>query len=225
MSKTERIIAGVFLAGVCPLLVFVACWWTAAIVSMHVPGISEHAIALTALSGLTAGVVLDLLFLRMWIRRFYTAGRGWMWGLYAALFVWAVAMFMGVPVGTFGLGLLTGVYAGRRYHHAGSEAAAAGHDLRRVSFFTALLTAVTALPISIWGLKEQTVIDLVRTIPGIEPSILQGISGAGVVCLFCVVLFAAQYGGSLAAGWWAYRLGANSAQQEAILSRNFPESG
>jgi hypothetical protein len=210
LSKTESIIVGVFLAGVCPLLTFVACWWTAAIVSMNVPGISEHTIALAALLGLTAGIVLDLLFLPMWIRRFYTAGWRWMWAFYAALFLLAGAIFMGVPVGTFGLGLLTGVYAGRRYHHAGSEAAAAGHDLRRVSFFTASLTAVTALPISILGLKEQTVVDLVRKIPGIEPSILQGVSGAGVVCLFCVVLFAALYGGSLAAGWWAYRLGTNA---------------
>jgi hypothetical protein len=219
MSKTENIIVGVFLAGVCPLLVFVVCWWTAAIVSMNVPGISEHEIALAALSGLTVGIVLDLLFLPRWIRGFYTAGRRWMWTFYAALFLLAGAMFMGVPVGTFGLGLLTGVYAGRRYHHAGSEAAAAGHDLRRVSFFTALLTAVTALPISILGLKEQTVIDLVRKIPGIEPSILQGASGAGVVCLFCVVLFAALYGGSLAAGWWAYRMGTNRTRQNAVPSR------
>ncbi len=214
MSKTERIIVGVVLGVVCPLLTFVVCWWTAATVSMNVPGISEHQIALAALSGLMAGIVLDLLFLPMWIRRFYTAGRRWMWAFYAALFLLAGAMFMGVPVGTFGLGLLTGVYAGRRYHHAGSAAAAAGHDLRRVAFFTALLTAVTALPISILGLKEQLVVDLVRKIPGIEPSILQGVSGAGVVCLFCVVLFAALYGGSLAAGWWAYRLGAGQADND-----------
>jgi hypothetical protein len=54
------------------------------------------------------------------------------------------------------------------------------------------------------------VIDFVQTIPGIEPSILQGVSGAGVVCVFCVALFAALYGGSLAAGWWAYRMGTNA---------------
>jgi hypothetical protein len=209
MNKTESIIVGVFLAGICPLLAFVACWWTAAIVSMNMPGISEHAIALVALSGLTAGIVLDLLFLPRWIRRFYTAGRGWMWAFYAAMFLVAGATFMGVPIGTFGLGLLTGVYAGRRYHHAGSEEAAVRLALRRIALVTALLTAVTALPISILGLKEQLVVDLVRKIPGIEPSILQGVSGAGVVCLFCVVLFAALYGGSLVAGWWAYRLGTN----------------
>jgi hypothetical protein len=40
-----------------------------------------------------------------------------------------------------------------------------------------------------------------------------------VVCLFCVVLFAALYGGSLAAGWWAFRMGTDNSQQEAVPSR------
>jgi hypothetical protein len=207
VSKTESIIVGVFLAGVCPLLVFVACWWTAAIVSMRVAGISEHAIALMALSGLTAGIVLDLLFLPMWIRRFYTAGRGWMGAFYAALFVVAGAMFMGMPVGTFGLGLLTGIYAGRRHHHAGSEEAAVHRALRRIALITALLTAGAALPIGILGLNERFVIELLRKIPGIETVAAQAVTGVMLVCVFCVVLFTAQYGCMLVAGMWAYTMG------------------
>jgi hypothetical protein len=207
MSKTEKIIVGVFLAGVCPALVFVACWWTAAAVHLCMAEIGEQAIAVAALSGLAAGVVLDMLFLARWIRSFYTAGRGWMGGGYAALFVAAGAMFMGMPVGTFGLGILAGVYAGRRHHHGGSEEAAVRRALRRVAFVTALLTAGAALPIGILGLGEPIVVDLVRKVPGVEPSILRGASGVAMVCLFCVVLFAAQYGCSLLAGWRAFRMG------------------
>ena len=208
MGKAERIIVGVFLAGICPLLAFAACWWTAAAVHLRVAEIGEPAIAVAALSGLAAGVVLDLLFLPGWIRRFYTAGRGWMRAVYAALFVAAFAMFMGAPIGTFVLGLLAGVYAGRRLRHAGSEEAAARSGLRRVAFVTALLTAVAALPIGILGLKEQLVVDLVQKIPGVEASILQGAGGVALVCLFSVALFAGQYGCSILVGWWAFRMGA-----------------
>jgi hypothetical protein len=38
MSKTGSTIVGVFLAGICPLLIFVMWWWTAAVVQVRVPG-------------------------------------------------------------------------------------------------------------------------------------------------------------------------------------------
>lgn len=129
MSKTERTLVGVFLAGICPLLAFVMCWWTAAVVHACMPGVSVNAVIVTALSGLLAGIVLDLLLLRKWIRRFYTSSLWLMAAIYGALCVVAVAFFMGLPVGTFGLGILAGIYAGRRQRHAAAKGAAVGRDL------------------------------------------------------------------------------------------------
>ncbi len=88
------------------------------------PGVPVTAVIAAAMSGLVVGIVLDLLLLRRWIRRFYTASLWLMAVIYGALCVVAVAFFMGLPVGTFPLKLLAGIYAGRRQHHAGAEGAA-----------------------------------------------------------------------------------------------------
>lgn len=211
MSKTESTIVGVFLAGICPLLVFVVCWWTAAVVQARVPGVSVNAVIVTAMSGLLVGIVLDLLLLQRWIRRFYTTSLWLMAAIYGALCLVAVAFFMGLPVGTFGLGLLAGFYAGRRQHHAASAGAAVRRGLRRVSFFAALLTAGAALPIGILGLQERSVVEILRKILGIAPSAVRGATGVMLVCLLSVALFGAQYWCSLQAGWLAFRMGADSA--------------
>ena len=181
---------------------FVTCWWTAAIVHAHVAGISVKVVIVSALAGLMIGIVLDILFLRRWIRGFYAANLWLLAVVYGALCVLAVASFMGLPVGTFALGLLAGAYAGRRQLH-NPAADNAGHGLRRAAFFAALMTAGAALPIGLLALREQSVTDLFQKILGIESW------GAGVmvVCLLCIVLFGAQYWCSFIAGRLALRMG------------------
>jgi len=101
MSKAESTIVGIFLGFACIWLSFVTCWWTAAIVYAIVGGISVNVVIVSALAGLMAGIVLDILFLRRWILGFYAASLWLLAGLYTALCVLAVASFMGLPVGTF----------------------------------------------------------------------------------------------------------------------------
>ena len=202
MSKLEITIVGILLGGACVWLTFVACWWTAAMVHMYVGCVSINVVIAAALTGLLVGIVLDVLFLSRWIRGFYAA-RLWLLAIvYGALCVVAVASFMGLPVGTFALGLLAGAYAGRRQIHNPSGDIPR-HGLRRAAFFAALLTAGAALPIGILALREQSVVDLFRKLLGIDSW------GAGVmvVCLLCTVLFGAQYSCSLIAGRLALRMG------------------
>ena len=110
------------------------------------PGVPVTAVIAAAMSGLTVGIVLDLLLLRKWIRRFYTASQWLMAAIYGALCVVAVGFFMGLPVGTFGLGLLAGIYAGRRQCHAAAEGAAVRRGLRRAALFAASMTAHIVRP-------------------------------------------------------------------------------
>ena len=167
MNKVESTIVGILLGGACAWLSFVTCWWTAAIVHAHVAGVSVSVVIVSALAGLLGGIVLDILFLRRWIRGFYAASLWLLAVVYGALCVVAVASFMGLPVGTFALGLLAGAYAGRRQLHNPSDGNA-GHGLRRAAFFAALLTAGAALPIGILALQERSVVDLFQKILGIE---------------------------------------------------------
>jgi hypothetical protein len=207
MSKIEGTVVGVFLAGICPLLTFVACWWTAVLVLWRVPGMSVNVVIAAALSGLVVGIVLDLLLLRRWMGKFYTANLWLMAAVYVALCVVAVAFFMGLPVGTFTLGLFAGGYAGRRQHYALAEETAARRSLRQVALFASLMTAGAALVIGLLVLRERSVVELLSKILGCEPSAVQGALGVMVIGLLTIVLFGLQYGGSLWAGWMAFRMG------------------
>jgi hypothetical protein len=202
MSRLENTIVGVLLGGACAWLSFVVCWWTAAIVHMYVGVISINVVIAAALTGLLVGIILDVLFLRGWMRGFYTA-RLWSLALvYGVLCVVAVASFMGLPVGTFGLGLLAGAYAGRREIHNPSDDIA-GSGVRKVAWFAALLTAGAALAIGLLALHEESVVELFPRVLGIS----SGSVGFLVVCVLCVVLFGAQYWCSLGAGRLALRIG------------------
>lgn len=213
MSKLEKTIVGVLLGVACAWLSFVVWWYTAAIAHMYLGAISVDMVIVAALTGLLVGIVLDVLFLRGWIRRFYTA-RLWLLAiLYGALCVVAVASFMGFPVGTFALGLLAGAYAGRRQIHNPSDDVAR-HGLRRVAFFAALLTTGAALAIGLLALHEQSVVELFPTVLGFGSWSV----GFAVVCLLCAVLFGAQYWCSLGAGRLALRIGTSSSQPDGVAN-------
>jgi hypothetical protein len=176
MSKLEDTIVGILLGGACAWLSFVACWWTVAMVHMYVGGISVNMVILAALTGLLVGIVLDVLFLKRWIRGFYAASLWLLAAVYGALCVLAVASFMGLPVGTFALGLLAGAYAGRRQIHNPSDDIP-GRGLRRVAFFAALLTSGAALPIGLLALQEQSVAGLGKSPVGICKVKKMGVAG------------------------------------------------
>lgn len=217
MSKLEKTIIGVLLGGACAWLSFVVCWWTAAIVHIYFGVISINVVIAAALTGLLAGIVLDVLFLKRWIRGFYTA-RLWLLALvYGALCVVAVASFMGFPVGTFTLGLLAGAYAGRRHLHNRS-ADIARHTLRRVSFFAAVLTTGAAFAIGILALHEQSVRAQFSNLLGFN----SWGAGFAVVCILCVILFGAQYWCSLGVGGLAFRIGNRTIHYDPHLIPNHP---
>ncbi|HOK78348.1 MAG TPA: hypothetical protein PLW35_11585 [Verrucomicrobiota bacterium] len=207
MSKLESTIVGILVGGACVWLSFVVCWWTAALIHIYVGGISVSTIAGAAFVGLLIGIVLDVLFLRSWVRGFYAA-RMWLLAiLYGALCVLAVASFMGLPVGTFALGLVAGAYAGRRQVHKPSGDSAE-RGLRRTAFFAALMTSGAALPIGFLALQDRSAAELFAKMLRIRSW------GAGVVavCILCMLLFAVQYWCSLWAGRLALRLGSGTIQ-------------
>jgi hypothetical protein len=193
MNKLESIVIAVLLGIACPWLTFVAMWWTAAIVSMKWHLLSEPMIAGVALFGLAVGVVLDLVFLRTWVRRFYSAGIGWLAGVYVALSVVAVASFMGLPVGTFVLGIVAGTYAGRRQHHHAAVPADANRRIRRAALFAALITAGAALPIGLLALRERSVLQLLASLLRVEEVTVGGAMGIFLIVVLSVLLFVAQY--------------------------------
>ncbi|MHC4406209.1 MAG: hypothetical protein ACYTG0_41775, partial [Planctomycetota bacterium] len=109
MSRLEAIIVGLFVGTAFPLLTFVVFWWPAALLHMCVPDFPLGMVIASALTGLSLGLLLDVLFLRRWVRSFYMANMWLMVVLYLGLSIISVAFFMGLPVGTLALGMTAGV--------------------------------------------------------------------------------------------------------------------
>jgi uncharacterized membrane protein len=160
-----------------------------------------------ALTGFGLGCSLDVIFLRRWVENFYTANLRWMIVVYLGCFVVAFASFMGVPVGTFLLGIGAGIYVGRRESHHQVDRNQLAVTLRRAAVLTSSITTVAALPIGILGLKEQAVSALFEAWFGLDHTRLYGTAGFILVGLFCLLLFGAQYWCSRKAGTLAFGIG------------------
>ena len=210
MSELESIIIGSVVGITCPLLTFVAFWWTAALLHLYVSIIPLSAVITAALVGLGFGFLLDAIFLRKWVGRFYLVNVWLMAVVYLSLCVVAVAFFMGLPVGTLVLGIFAGAYIGRREHHRQVNSPQVARSLRRVSLLAALVTAAMALPIGILALNEQHIIALLETNFGLDKTIFQGSTGLKLIGFLCFLLFAIQYWCSKGAGYLAFRMGKNA---------------
>ena len=211
MNRTESIVVGLLLGLACPLLTFVLCWWTTAVIHMCFPRVPVQAVITAAITGLGIGIVLDIVYLQRWINVFYTANVWILVTVYLGLCTVGVAFFMGLPVGTFLLGIGANVYVGRRLHHSQTDSAAATSTLRKAAIFAAWVTTMGALPIGLLALADQGVLEFLETLLGLRQTDLQGFLGVTLVAVLCLVLFAAQYGCSRLSGQWALSLGRNDA--------------
>ena len=177
-----------------PLLLFVLCWWsTAALLIYNLLPVAESSIAVAAFTGLAVGIILDVLLLRRWVPRFYTADLRVMILGYLICSVLAVASFMGVPLGNLALGSLAGVYIGRREHHTARGQEAAARAFNKASLFTAAVTGAEAFPIGLLALNEEEVVQWLQTASGMAPQAVAGLPGIGLIVVLCVILMIVQF--------------------------------
>lgn len=193
MTRVEAIVVGLVLGSLCPLLLFVFGWWGAATLSRYLLPIPESVIAAMALAGLALGLLLDGLYLRRWIPRFYRVGARVMVPVYLCCSVMAVAFFMGLPLGNLVLGTLAGGYIGRREYHAARSRDSAARTIRKASLFTAGVTGAEALPIGLLALNEDWVVDWLQAVTHIDAWTIPGLLGIGLIVSLCGVLMAVQF--------------------------------
>lgn len=207
MNRWESVVVGLVLGVTCPALTFIGFWWTSATVHMQLPQVPVGAVIASAFAGLGLGVALDVVYLRRWIRSFYTANVWILAAVYLGLSVGAVALFMGVPVGTFLLGIGSGVYVGRRRRHSRGSVSPASPSLRTTALFAATVTTAAALPMGFLALADQSVLESLATLLGVSQSSLRGLAGVALIGILCLVLFASQYCCSRIAGQLSFAIG------------------
>jgi hypothetical protein len=225
MSKLESIIIGLVVGIACPWLTFVTFWWTAALPYLLGFPMPEGIIKTAALTGLGLGCLLDVVFLRRWVGKFYSANLWLMAAGYLVLCVVAVASCMGIPAGTFSLGIAAGVYIGRREHHRQADGAWAAAAFRRVALFAASVTTIAALAIGILALQsEQEILRWLENAFGLNPNTFQGGGGFILIGFLCSLLFVMQYWCSRKAGDLAFGIGTGRPRQ-MTADRPLPNRG
>ena len=187
MQKIENVIIGIIIGAVPIIACFLAGWW------ISIPLVPESRIFQYALAGFLLGTLIDVIFLRNWVRHAYTM-KLWVWmGIYGFYSIGIFGFFMGFPVFQVMLALPAGVFVGRWLTHRNVDPA----RMRKAAQQTAVFTT------SVLGLVCIASASIALQVPSVAFD-LQGMLGlpfpATSVMIFGIILS----GGTLllAVGWW-----------------------
>jgi hypothetical protein len=208
MSRTESVIVGMCIASVCPAFLF----FGGCLIGFLV--LPERAIPIVALSMLTAGILLDLAFLKRWTSRVYQLNLGALIFVYCFFSLVVLALCMGVPVFNTLLGVVAGAYAGRRLRHGGASTDQVRESTRHVSLFAAaVISGVCLLSAAAAVVSRSTPSDLQGTL-----NMIFGLQLAvtwrmifGLIVLGGSALILLQYWLTKVAAMIAYRVGGSVA--------------
>lgn len=205
MNRIESfLIAAVLVVGV-PLLLLTSCWFCLIMVwILEIGGLPESAAIALLVTSVIAGVVIDICCLRKWTKGFYQANMTLMVCLYLICSLLAIGLFMGVPLGNLALGILAGLYVGRRHSHGAREPDVFTDASRRVGLFTGAVVGTVALPVGILALcagEEYIAVSFVESV-GLPYS---RITGVGLVVALCLLLMVMQYWLARGGATLAYR--------------------
>lgn len=115
MRRIEYAAIGIVFGAVPVIACFLAGWW------VSIPLVPESRIFQGALAGLLLGIIVDLIFLRGWVRHAYSM-ETWVWKVvYLFYSVGMIGFFMGVPVFNVILALPAGVFVGRWLAQSGAD--------------------------------------------------------------------------------------------------------
>jgi hypothetical protein len=146
MGKIETLILRAIIAVMVPLTLFLAGWFiSAALFLYEVISIPETAILIVAFCGLGLGILFDVACLKRWVRKAYCLNLRLLSLLYLFYAIVTLAFFMGVPIVNVGLGVIAGVYVGRRCHHLGAKPKHFQQEVKKVSLFTAWVMGFVAI--------------------------------------------------------------------------------
>jgi hypothetical protein len=139
MRKIEIVAIGLIFGAVPVIACALAGWW------LIIPYVPERLIFAGLLAGLFTGAVIDVLFLRRWIRRAYSM-RPVVWsGIYLFYSVGLFGMFMGVPIFNVGLALPAGCFVGAYLANQEAQPPEVKKTARRSSLVTTGILALICI--------------------------------------------------------------------------------
>jgi len=149
MGKIESLMLGIFFGLVAPAAFFMATvLFTAIAFGTKVLGPWE-------LWSLLPGLLIDVLFLRRWVKNAYTMNAKAVGALYIFYSVCALGFFMGIPIGNIFLGILAGIYSARRFSLTPDSCLNAGDYFKRTAIFSAAVMVLICVLLALWAVAGR----------------------------------------------------------------------
>ncbi|MCJ7728290.1 MAG: hypothetical protein MUO27_00155 [Sedimentisphaerales bacterium] len=149
MGKIESLILGMFF-GIVPLAAFfMATVLFAAIV------FGKETLGPWTLWSLLPGFLIDVLFLKRWVKNAYTMNAKAIGAVYVFYSVCALGFFMGIPIGNIFLGILAGIYSARRFSLTSHNRPNAGDYFKRTAIFSAAVMVLICALLALWAVAGK----------------------------------------------------------------------
>jgi hypothetical protein len=139
LAGVERLFLQVTIGLVAPVLFLLIGWWGS------IPFVAEDSIKFFALGGLLLGLIIDMVFLRRWVRKAYSLPVTGFVLVYLFYSLCLFGFFMGVPVLDLVVGVLGGYYVGLCLRYAQKDKAYVDQTAKRTGMFAAGILALICL--------------------------------------------------------------------------------
>ncbi len=151
--------------------------------------LEEKGIAYWALGGLVVGLIIDVIFLKKWVRRAYQMNSKILAALYIFYSIGVLGFCMGIPILEFPLGMAAGAYAARKMYHTKAGPEEFKRNVKKVSVFAAAVMVLICCLITLWAIAGEMIgyrvetpyVSFTFTVPIFSAVVLIG--GAGLVLL------------------------------------------
>jgi hypothetical protein len=136
LAGFERIFLSVMIGLVFPILLGLAGWWGS------IPFVPEKSILYFALGGFILGILVNMVFIRYWMRNALRIPLLWPVFIYLFYSIGMLGFFMGIPVFNVIMGPVGGYYMGMRLRARNVQKDEVEREAKRTGLFTAFVLAI-----------------------------------------------------------------------------------
>jgi hypothetical protein len=149
LKAVELLVLSVFFGLVPVAGIFIAVVLFAAIV------LGKESLGPWVLWSLMPGVLIDVLFLKRWVKNAYKMSIKVLGALYIFHSVCALGLFMGVPIGDVFLGILVGIYSARRLSSNTGNSTNPKVYFQKAAIFSAAVMVVVCILLTLWAIAGR----------------------------------------------------------------------
>ena len=151
LSKIEGLVLALFFG----LLPLVFCLLTTVVMAGVLFG--TKVVGPWALWSLVPTVIIDVFFLKKWVKNAYQMSNKVLVPIYLFYSVVALGMGMGVPIFNLVLGLTAGLYIARKMHLAGADEQTRNQAFKKMAMFCAAVMVPVCCLITLWAIVGQMI--------------------------------------------------------------------